>query len=124
MPIQQRILLVVGALFVFGFVTRNIRKAKILMADAIFWVVLSLVLVIIGIFPETIIYVSGRLGFMSPSNFVFLVVVALLLMKLFSASAQISILTHKVEELAQEIALRDAEAREDVQMSSTHTSDR
>ena len=109
MPIQQRILLVLGALFVFAFVTRNIRNSKILMSDAIFWVILSGVLVVIGAFPELVIWMSARLGFMSPSNFVYLVVVALLLVKLFDASAQISLLTHKVEELAQEIALRDAE---------------
>lgn len=109
MPIQQRLLLVVGAVFVFFFVINKIRRAKILMSDAIFWVILSFVLVVVGIFPGLVIALSGRLGFMSPSNFVFLVVVALLLMKSFANSAQISLLTHKVEELAQEIALREGE---------------
>ena len=109
MPLQQRLLLIFGAVSVFFFVTHNIRRKKILMSDAIFWVVLSLVLVVVGIFPGMVIALSGWFGFISPSNFVFLAVVALLLVKLFGASAQISMLSHKVEELAQEIALRDAE---------------
>lgn len=108
MPIQQRLLLVVGAIFVFVFVTRNIKRSKILMTDAIFWVVLSAVLVIVAALPEVVIWLSGLLGFLSPSNFVFLAVVALLLVKEFSSSAQISVLSHKLEELAQQIALRDA----------------
>ena len=108
MPIPQRLLLVIGAIFVFIFVTRNIKRSKILMTDAIFWVVLSAVLVIVAAFPEAVIWISGLLGFLSPSNFVFLAVVALLLVKEFSSSAQISVLSHKLEELAQQIALRDA----------------
>ena len=112
MPIQQRLLLIIGAVFVFFFVTNKIKKAKILMGDAIFWVVLSAILVLVGVFPELSMVISAKLGFMSPSNFVFLVVVALLLVKSFTSSAQISLLTHKVEELAQEIALYEAKNAE------------
>ena len=49
--------------------------------------------------------VAGMLGFMSPANFVYLVVIALLLWKVFTNSAEISRLKAKVTELAQEIAL-------------------
>lgn len=113
MPIQQRLLLIIGAIFVFFFVTNKIKKRKIFMGDAIFWVLLSAILVLVGIMPEMVIAISAKLGFMSPSNFVFLVVVALLLVKSFSSSAQISLLTHKVEELAQEIALSEAKHAEE-----------
>lgn len=118
MPIQQRLLLIIGAIFVFFFVTNRIKKAKIMMGDAIFWVLLSAILVLVGIMPEMVIAISAKLGFMSPSNFVFLVVVALLLVKLFSCSAQISLLTHKVEELAQEIALSEAKHAEEQKRGS------
>lgn len=101
-----RILLVVGAFLMLYVVIRRIKKRKILMQDAIYWVVLAVVLVLVALFPGVIISLAYALGFYSPSNFVFLVIVALLLVKIFSNSAEISMLRHKVEELAQEDALR------------------
>lgn len=106
---QLRILLVIGAFLMLYVVVTRIRKKKILMQDAIYWVVLSFLLVLAAIFPGVIIALANVLGFMSPSNFVFLVIVALLLIKIFSNSAEISMLRHKVEELTQESALHNKE---------------
>lgn len=104
-----RILLIVGAVLVFLGIASRIRKKKILMQDAIYWVVLSFLLVLAALFPGIIIGLADLLGFMSPSNFVFLVIVALLLIKIFSNSAEISMLRHKIEELTQEVALHSKE---------------
>ncbi len=111
MPTIIRALLVVGAIFVFHMVTTRIRKKKILMQDAIYWVILALLLVLAAIFPGAIIWVAEKLHFLSPSNFVFLLIIALLLVKVFSNSCEISLLRHKVEELAQESALADKDER-------------
>lgn len=104
-----RVLLIVGAILVFFGIASRIRHKKILMQDAIYWVVLSFLLVLAALFPGVIIALADWLGFMSPSNFVFLVIVALLLIKIFSTSAQVSMLRHKVEELTQEGALHNKE---------------
>ena len=109
MPIQQRILVFVGAVAVFVFIVRNIKKSKILMSDAIFWVLLSVALLILAAFPQVVIDISSELGFLSPINAIFLATIALLVVKLFSCSMQISMLSHKVEELAQEIALSESD---------------
>lgn len=107
MPLPLRLLLVAGALLSFLVVARKIKKSKILMGDAIFWVVLSLVFVVIAIFPQIAFFFADLFGFISPSNFVFLVIIALLLMKVFGNTIEISLLKHQVRELAQEIALSD-----------------
>lgn len=109
MPIQLRILLVAGALVALGTVCQKIRKRKILMSDAISWVVTSVIVVIVAIFPGIAVFLSNLFGIGSPSNFVFLLAIAILLLKVFSNSAEISILKHRVEELAQELALERAE---------------
>ena len=108
MSLSLRILLLVGAFLAFCFISTRVRRNKILMQDAIYWVLLSVLLLIAAIFPSVFIHLSPALGFLSPSNFVFLVIVALLLVKIFTNSIEISMLRHKVEELAQEVALRDA----------------
>lgn len=76
-----------------------------LVEDAIFWMVTALVLVVLAVFPGIAICLSQMLGFMSPANFVYLVVIALLLWKAFMNAAEISRLKAKVTELAQEVAL-------------------
>lgn len=105
LPVQLRILLFVGAVFAFWVVCRKVRKQKVLVEDAIFWVVLSAVFVLLALFPQIAICISHVVGFMSASNFVYLVVVVLLLWKTFTNSAEISRLKNKVDQLAQEIAL-------------------
>lgn len=111
MPITLRALLILGAALAVWIVIGRIKKSKILMDDAIFWVVAAVVLLILAIFPQIVIFCSNLLGFMSPSNFVFLVIVALLLMKVHSDSCEISLLKHKVEELAQKIALGEGRSQ-------------
>lgn len=44
-------------------------------------------------------------GFISTSNFVFLVIIGVLLLKVFTSSIEISRLKYQVHQLAQEIAL-------------------
>ena len=108
MSISLRILLIAGAVIALLFIAKRIKSRKILMEDAIFWVVLSFVFIIVAIFPEIAFVCSDLLGFVSPSNFIFLVVIALLLVKTFISTSEISLLKYRVNELAQEIALRDA----------------
>ena len=112
MSLSLRILLIVCALIALFFVAKRVKKRKILMEDAIFWVVLSVVFVIVAIVPEIAFICSDFLGFVSPSNFIFLIIIALLLMKVFTCTSEISLLKYRVNELAQEIALRDKEDEE------------
>ena len=112
MPFTLRMLLLVGAVFALVIIARRVKRSKIQMEDSIYWLVLALILVINAIFPGIAIFFSSQLGFISASNFVFLVVIALLLIKEFSNSADISLLKHKVNDLAQEIALAN-QANED-----------
>lgn len=111
MPILLRAFLIIGAVIAFIFVANRVHKSKILMGDAIFWVLLALLLVILAVFPGIAFFFSGLLGFISPSNFVFLLVMVLLMAKVFANSSEISILKYRVNELAQENALLEQQLR-------------
>lgn len=108
MPPSQRILLIVGALSVFFVVARCVTKKRVMVQDAIFWVVLCGVLVFVAAVPGTIIWLAGMFGFQSPANLVFLIVITLLLIKEFNDSVELSILRYKMEELVHEEAFRRA----------------
>lgn len=105
LPFYLRALLVIGAVAALFVVGKQVKKQKILVEDAVFWVVVAVVFVVIAIFPDIAINLAHALGFMSASNFVYLVIISLLLWKAFTNSAEISRLRTKVDELAQEIAL-------------------
>ena len=124
LPFYLRILLVAGAVLALVVVGRQVRRQKILVEDAVFWVVLAAVFIVLAVFPGVAIELAHALGFMSASNFVYLAIIVLLLWKVFTNSGEISRLKTRVNELAQEVALAhkddagtdgaaDARARED-----------
>ncbi len=100
-----RIVLIAGALVVLVFVVRKIRRAQFDTQDSLFWLLLSLGLLLLSIFPGVSYFLSGLLGIQSPSNFIFLAIIALLLVREFTLQAQLTQIRRKVTSLVQEVAL-------------------
>lgn len=113
MSIILRILLIVGAVGIMAVVLRSIKKSRIQIEDSLFWVSFVGIVVIIALVPAVMIFFSRILGFVSTSNFVFLCVVGILLIKVFTSSVEISRLKYRVNQLAQEMALAQKKTRED-----------
>ncbi|WP_085830199.1 DUF2304 domain-containing protein [Collinsella vaginalis] len=105
MATTLRILLIVSALMVTAFVARRIRKGQFSVGDSLFWLILSFSILLSAIFPGVPIALSQMLGITSPSNFVFLVVIALLLIREFTLQMSLSQLRSKLTTLVQEMAL-------------------
>lgn len=103
--------LIICALLMLVFVTRKVRKSQFDTADSLFWLFLSGCLLIVAVFPGIAYFFSNLLGIQSPSNFVFLAVIGLLMIREFTIQAQLSQLRRKTATLAQEIALRESETR-------------
>ena len=113
MTLVLRILLLIGALFAMGIVINSVRKSKIRISDSVYWVVSAGILVLFALIPQLAYFFSGLFGFMSPANFVLLLVIVLMLIRIFHQSCAISKLTFKVEQLSAELALRDKDARDE-----------
>lgn len=107
MSLTLRALLIFFAVLVFFFVIRRLKKAQMQVLDCLFWLLFSLSFVLLGVFPDIAIFVSNKLGFMSASNFVFLYVIAVLVMRDFSNSLRLSKQEERINELTQSIALRE-----------------
>lgn len=105
MSLTLRVILVLGAIFALGVVVRRVRRRKIRVADSVYWVVCAVILVLFALFPGIAFFFSGLLGFVSPSNFVLVTIIALMLLKVFNLSCEVSHLDDKVSQLAQEIGL-------------------
>ena len=107
-----RLFLLISAFIVLIFIFKKIRKSEFEIADSIFWFLFAAILAALAIFPTIAYVLSEALGFVSPSNFVFLAVIAILLIRLFNLNAELAHLRAKVNGLIQEIALREHEADE------------
>lgn len=106
MPNSLRILLVVASFITAWWILHKIRKLKVKMEDAIFWIVFSGVLLILAIFPQLSFWLSDIVGITSPANLVFLLIICLLFEKIFTLTIQVSGLEEKMSIMAAELALR------------------
>ncbi|WP_172136550.1 DUF2304 domain-containing protein [Adlercreutzia sp. ZJ473] len=104
------ILLIIGAVGIFALALKKIRRSEIAVADSVFWFFFALSLVILAVFPRLAFVIADVLGFQSVVNFVFLYVIAVLLVKMFYMTAEIARLRAKQAELIQEKALTDLDA--------------
>lgn len=106
MSITLRCALIVISLLTFIYVGRKIRKSQMQLEAAVFWIIFSAVITILSIFPEIAHYASQLMGFMATVNFIFLVMIFILIWKVFLLSIQVSQLEDKIVSLTQELAIR------------------
>ena len=101
--------LILMSLLVLVIMVRKIRQSRAKIEDSMFWVFFALLLVVFSVFPQAANWLSDLVGTMSTANFIFLLIIFLLLVKCFSMSMRISQLETKLKELVQKIALDDNE---------------
>ena len=86
---------------------RRIRKAQVQIEDTIFWLIFSILLLVLSLFPDIAYRASSLLGFQAPINFVYLVIIAVLIVNQFAMTIRISQMDSKVRKLAQRVALNE-----------------
>ena len=82
-------------------------------ADSIIWIIGSFLLILMSIFSNAVEWISIKLGFMAPVNFVFLVIIGFLLVENFMNNLKISMLNEKVKNLDHYIALKEYENKKE-----------
>ena len=103
--------LLIGALLTFGLILCKIRKAEVTIADSTFWFLFALSLVLMGVFRQIPFFFAELFSIESPANFVFVYVIAVLVIREFYATVEVSQLRAKVRNLVQNQALADVRER-------------
>ena len=101
-----RIVLILGAFAILFVIVGKLRRAQIQVLDSVFWLFFALSFAVFAAFPRFAFWLSGSLGFESPSNFVFLYVIGLLLYREFSDTVKIAKLRRRINSLVEELALK------------------
>lgn len=109
MTITLRIILIILSIISFILCIRKIKQSKLKVENSVTWMIGSIILILMSIFSNAVEYISSKLGFMAPVNFVFLVIIGFLLIQNFIDNIRISTLNEKVKDLNHYIALTEKE---------------
>ena len=105
--LKFRMALTCGSLITAGYMVKKILQSKLQIEYSIFWMLFAASLVILSIFPEITIYGASLLGIYSSTNFIFLLIFVLLILKVFLMTIELSTLEYRVKELAQKLAISE-----------------
>ena len=108
--ISTRLILIVAAFIAFFYVVSQIRNSNLTIRDSIFWVFLSIILVLFAIFPGIVMFLSEQFGIESPTNFLYLLIIGLMIIRIYKLSVTVSTLNTKIKELTQSLAIQEYEA--------------
>ena len=86
MSIYLRIILVVISMLSMMNVMKRVRRFKLQIENSIFWIIFSLLLILVAVFPDPMFWLADLLGIQSPANMVFLFVIFILMLAMPSGS--------------------------------------
>ena len=76
---------------------------------ALFWIVLAALMIVLSIFPQIVYWITIKMGMISAANVVYLFIIAILLLKVFMMTIELSSLENKVRELVQQLGIDEKE---------------
>lgn len=113
MSVALRICLVALSIISLFYIIRKIRYSKMQIEYTLFWIVLSIIMILMAVFPQIVYWIAYMFGIMSPANMVYLFIIGILLVKVFMMTIEISNLESKVQALIQEVGISGKEQWEE-----------
>lgn len=115
MSVALRICLVALSIVSLFYIIRKIRYSKMQIEYTLFWIVLSIIMILMAVFPQIVYWITIAMGMVSAANVVYLFIIGILLVKVFMMTIEISNLESKVQALIQEVGISGKEQREEYQ---------
>lgn len=100
-----RIVLIVVSTGHLAYLLSRIRRAKMNIEDAVYWILLSLLFVFFALCPAAADLLARMVGIYSTANFLFLLAIFVLLIKQFEQSMKLGKQEEKLRSLVQRLAL-------------------
>ncbi|MBD8103555.1 DUF2304 domain-containing protein [Plantibacter sp. VKM Ac-2885] len=112
MPLGTYILGIVGALLTLGIVIEMLRRRSLRERHAVWWLIAGLLALVIGVFPQVLVWAAQLIGVEIPTNLVFFVSIFILFLVSIQHSSELTTLEQRSRTLAEESALQDLRIRE------------
>ncbi|WP_437386327.1 DUF2304 domain-containing protein [Plantibacter flavus] len=110
-PLGTYILGIVGAVLTLGIVIEMLRKRQLRERHAVWWLIAGILALVIGVFPQVLIWAAGVIGVEIPTNLVFFVSIFILFLVSIQHSSELTTLENRSRTLAEESALQDLRIR-------------
>ena len=95
MTLNLRVILIICSILSFILCVRKIKQAKLKVENSIIWMSGSIILILMSIFSKAVEWISQKLGFMAPVNFVFVTIIAFLLIEVYMLNLKITEVNEK-----------------------------
>ncbi|MFQ6792515.1 MAG: DUF2304 domain-containing protein [Thomasclavelia sp.] len=105
MSLTLQIALIAMSVLVFILLIRNVKKGKLRSDYALGWIICSIALIIVSIFPQIAYFGAKLLGVISTANIVFAFMIFMLIILVYILFTKVSMLEEKQKNLIQEIAI-------------------
>ena len=115
MSVILRVLLIVFSILAIIYCIYKIRKSKMKTDYSLFWIFFSLILIIMSIIPGLPMMLSRILGIVSPANFIFLLMIFLLIFYSFFLTLKLSKIEDTMENIAEELAITKKELSDSIE---------
>lgn len=105
LDIVLRSVLLAASLLILIYMLNRIRRARLRIADAVFWIMFALSLVLLSVFPQIAYWGANLLRIESPANLVLVYINGILLIRSFTYTVNISRSGTRTDVLAQKLAI-------------------
>ena len=105
MSINLKLFLIVLLILQLTLIINRVKRKKVTMKYASFWIVLIIIMSLVVIFPNIIFKLSNMAGFEEASNMIFLLGFFFLFYISFIITTSISMQNEKIKTLIQEISM-------------------
>ena len=107
-----RILLLIGVAVYLFVILWLMKKQKLLVRYSIIWLFSAAVLALFAVFPYIVVVLRDLTKIVTPSNLIFMMAIAFLLLISLCLTSIVSGLSEKIKKLAQQNALLERRVRE------------
>ena len=109
---MKNIYFIIVSVFIIIYILYSIRKNTISIKTSFGWIIASIIMLILSIFPKSIDFIALKLGISYPPTLLLTICVIILLIQNFNASKKIFYLQEKINYLAQDVSIIEGKKNE------------
>lgn len=104
---------IILSILIIVYMIYSVRKNKLSIKTSFGWVITSLIMLVLAIFPKSIDFVAEKLNISYPPTLLLTLCVVILLIQNFNTSKKIYELQEKINYLAQDVSINKSRIKKD-----------
>ncbi len=111
MSIFFRLMLTTVSLSTLFYIISKVKKSKMQIEDTVFWILFSISILLLSLFPSIVFYFSNLLNLDDPTNLLYLGIIFILIVNQFRMQQKLSLLKNQVKTIIQNRAIENIDKK-------------